>query len=692
MTEVGSAMNKTYFIRYVEIENFRQYRKTRIEFSTDTQKPFTIIRGANGTGKTTIMNAITWCLYGKEVHRQDGGRNDDKVFPTININALKEKPVGIINMSVTIMFADKSGDQMKITRKLSLYSEGEFTIELDGETGMWLPRGSSSTLDVTKKCQRYTRNGWEDITFGKGVSILLPESLVSYHLFDGEKLEDFFNELDNIKNGIKDVSKIKMVEQAIESLEKFIKQRIQQRLKNLKPKANKYRTLLDEATDRRKETIIEIDKISNILKTKKEQIDELEQFIIIHGGINIKKQQEQAIEIKKGIAKIQKEHNNKRLELRDYVLMHMPGVMLHTQIQDTVEQIEKKGQAGVLPPKISGPFLEKLLKNELCICGNNIAQGTLARENVSKYMKSAGYSVISNTATDILYTLKPLLDMNKIISKLDTLQTELSDIQDREEDEKEKYKELQDEIGNADVDLIKRKQSEKISLENDVARLNQDLGAYKSEENKLANAEKDHRVNLSIELKKDGRYKETSDKNDFCMNALTNLAKIKKVVLEEAKSKVQTYTEQYFLDLLWKEGIYDGINIDENYRITVHHKYGYYVRTELSKGEKLVLALSFMAALRQITGFGFPLLIDTPLGRVSGEPRYNIACKLPEFLQNTQTTLLVTDSEYQAPVKDDDGTTRFPSIRDGICKYVGKDYTIHFKNNESIVNESVVNK
>lgn len=685
-------MNKTYFIRYVEIENFRQYRKTRIDLSIDPQKPFTIIRGANGTGKTTIMNAITWCLYGKEAHREDGGKNDDKVFPTININALEEKPIGIINMSVTIMFADKNGDQMMFTRELSFYNEGKSTIELDGEIGVWLPKGSNSTLSMTTECQRYTKSGWEKIPFSGGVNILLPEPLFSYYLFDGEKLEDFFIKLDNIENGIKKVTKIKMVEQAIESLEKFIKHRIRQKLNNLKPKANEYQTLVNEKEAKQKENITKIKEISSILESKKEQIDELEQFIITRGGANVKKQQEQSIELKNEIEKIQKKYSERKKELRDYVLINMPSVMLHTQIQNTVEQIEKKGQAGVLPPKISGPFLEKLLKDELCICGNNIAHGTAARKNVSKYMKNAGYSKISGTTTDVLYALKPMLNVAEIVSKLIRMEKELNDIQDREEKEKEKYRDLQDEISNADIDSIKRKQAEKIQLESDVARLNQNLGVYKNKKAELDKAIKEYKTNLSIELRKDKKHRKISKKLDFCDNVLTHLTVIKKEVLEEAKIKVQKYTEQYFLDLLWKEGIYDGINIDQNYEIAAHHKQGYFVRTDLSKGEKLILALSFMAALRQITGFGFPLIIDTPLGRVSGEPRYNIASKLPEFLQNTQTTLLVTDSEYQTPVKDDDGTTRFPSIRDVINKYVGKDYTIHFNNNESTTNESVVGK
>ena len=40
----------------VKIENFRQYRDVKIDFSKDPNKNFTIIQGNNGTGKTRLDN------------------------------------------------------------------------------------------------------------------------------------------------------------------------------------------------------------------------------------------------------------------------------------------------------------------------------------------------------------------------------------------------------------------------------------------------------------------------------------------------------------------------------------------------------------------------------------------------------------------------------------------------------------
>ena len=47
-----------------EFENFRLLRNLELKFSTDPEKNLTVIRAANETGKTTILTALQWALYG----------------------------------------------------------------------------------------------------------------------------------------------------------------------------------------------------------------------------------------------------------------------------------------------------------------------------------------------------------------------------------------------------------------------------------------------------------------------------------------------------------------------------------------------------------------------------------------------------------------------------------------------------
>lgn len=49
----------------LKIKNFKQFIDEEINFSTDTEKNITLISGANATGKTTIIEAMKWCLFGE---------------------------------------------------------------------------------------------------------------------------------------------------------------------------------------------------------------------------------------------------------------------------------------------------------------------------------------------------------------------------------------------------------------------------------------------------------------------------------------------------------------------------------------------------------------------------------------------------------------------------------------------------
>ena len=59
-------------IESIEIKNFRQYRDEKGSFPKKVgSKDIHIIIGEKGEGKTNILNALTWCLYGEELHLGD---------------------------------------------------------------------------------------------------------------------------------------------------------------------------------------------------------------------------------------------------------------------------------------------------------------------------------------------------------------------------------------------------------------------------------------------------------------------------------------------------------------------------------------------------------------------------------------------------------------------------------------------
>ena len=670
-------MNQDYKLSYLEINNFRQYKDIKITFSQDSEKNFTVIRGANGAGKTNIMNAITWCLYGVEKHFSD----DERDLPIVHTKILENNQNAEVTVSVILVLADKNGDAIKIKRELIIDSSINTRIIEDPIVHVPIPEGSLIKINKTYQWYDPHKKGWESTNyFDKKIKELLPIDLVDYFLFDGEKLEDFIGQTSNTKKGIEDVSQIKIAEQAIETLSKLISQK-RKGVKNLEPQELIAKEKMDRKEKEKVEKEKDLKQLKNELKRKCDKRDEIETKIRKFGGV-ASKHQKREITLRESIKGLEGKIFDSKLKLRNFTLKNMSSIMMLESLNTTIKYIREKTNDGVLPPDIRNTFVEELLDRGECICGRNISEGTESRNMVNKLLKKAQYSKIDEICNSIKYELVPCLKTSSIVEELDEIERDIISLEDNKKEQSDEFDDIKAKIGNVDNVDIKNDDMEKRQLEKSISEIERKIGVLEHEVGQL---KQDYALlvkDYDAELRKDSKHKHLTRQLEFCNNALMGLQHVKNDLLVDVRNKVQHYTKQYFLKFLWKKDTYDGIKITDDYKIAAQMG-EYDVRTGLSKGEKLVLALSFMSALRKITGFGFPLIIDTPLGRVSGEPRYNIAVSLPKFLKNTQVSLLVTDSEYQAPIHDENDVQKFPSIRNTINKYVGKEYTIIFTSGQS---------
>ena len=100
---------------------------------------------------------------------------------------------------------------------------------------------------------------------------------------------------------------------------------------------------------------------------------------------------------------------------------------------------------------------------------------------------------------------------------------------------------------------------------------------------------------------------------------------------------------------MYKKKAHQRFVINEDYSTELFDLDDVSILESLSAGESLFLALSFISALRDITGYKFPLIIDTPLSRVSGTPRNLLGNALPKYLPKEQLIFLATDTEFLNP-------------------------------------------
>ncbi|MGH9962644.1 MAG: AAA family ATPase, partial [Pyrinomonadaceae bacterium] len=86
-------------LRRIELSNFGPYHgRHAVDLTVSLGSPVVLVHGENERGKTSLANAIRWCLYGRA--RGRAGR-DLTTVSLINWEALD---AGVFNMTVRLEF------------------------------------------------------------------------------------------------------------------------------------------------------------------------------------------------------------------------------------------------------------------------------------------------------------------------------------------------------------------------------------------------------------------------------------------------------------------------------------------------------------------------------------------------------------------------------------------------------------
>ena len=181
-------------VKSIELKNFRSYGDFCMDFSQDQTKSITVIEGGKGAGKTSLINAISWCLYGKE----NFSKSSDGM-PIPNGTALKNTDVGeACESSATITIHDGHGPRYKIMRRLECR-------RISGDHNKRFCDDAAGEMDsgfITNVSQSFAESdskGW-NVTdtpsgFAQKVAKFLPDETFPLVVIDGVIGGIFFREI-----------------------------------------------------------------------------------------------------------------------------------------------------------------------------------------------------------------------------------------------------------------------------------------------------------------------------------------------------------------------------------------------------------------------------------------------------------------------------------------------------------------
>ena len=678
-------------ISEITLVNYRQYYGTvRVRFPTQ-ENMFAVLVGANGAGKSNFWNAIHWCLFGNEPHIKSSDAPS-----IINMAYLYEAEKNKVNktlvMSVKIIM--QAGDTKYLVRRQIegvlhfLKRDDNNTLRRSEEDpvpyGFEIIKRNNATL-----FQKSQMGGsWETLSDKHDFDSLvnehiIPENLSQFFILDGEFLQELFGKFENIKSGIDQISQIHVLNDALDLVEET---RFSYRPSNDRKaeqiaaeitgidqflRSENYRGVVHTSST---EVVYGTDDpmhatgkplradLNRTIEAIDAKIQDLDKKIAVSNAINkteLKHRHKRKLNEKKSVEerlnKITSEHLN-------LLITDGPFIMCMPSIRTATSLIHAEMKRGKLPNIPKRMLVNDLLTRGECICGARLDEGTSARSIVEEEMRH----IINEAQYDIA---------NNIRYNNDQFIENYASTQNRINDEMEAIQDTRTRL-NKIIGEIRKLQRQLPKDDKDYARLISERGRLKDERDKYLKrlALEEHAIktrtakrgnavrklqSIETHTKKEQESKLLVEKSSIINSTIRN---IKKDVEKTIREKVSDETLRIFNSLSWKKN-YASLFIDDKYHIQVVDDDGFEIVGGMAAGEKLFLALSFIMALRRVTNYKFPFVIDSPLGKTGGNLRISFGKRMPKLLNGSQIIMLATNTEYNdTPIQPEDGGAAAPSL------------------------------
>jgi DNA sulfur modification protein DndD len=639
---MGIVIDKISFV------NYRQYGTGSLSFNTSNESMLSIFIAKNGTGKTTILNAITWCLYGKELHLTD----EKRALPIVTSAVVKESNVG---------------DYIPVEVALTI-TDGNDVVEFKRASSCRVDRDSAGNNRVISSHDKITATITTMDQFsntvvkeGNDADIVIKqyfdEAIFKFYFFDGEKLRDFFTaaQANSIKQSIFNISQITLLENSCNHLSTMNTERSRKLGKDFPDIArlNEAQTMQEKQRNTAEATLESNRELVDELSKKRDQLEN-----ILRGYEPVKNLQKERDELTEALNAVEKDTELLRAKRTSFIRRYTVLLSLYPRIKRTLSIIAEKEAAGDMPPAIDKDLIKKLLKNpeQHCpICDSSIDETAL--DHIQKLLTQ--YSVSSQTSNylkEIKGPLESALDeISAFHSKLDELNQLEIDITERREKTEKRLSEIASALSNfentsgqVNISEIEAKRGEMIGR---IRTADQAIGAARVT---IQNC--DAEISLIEEqrksaLKKMGEHEDIRNQMAVISMLFENFRRIKTSIMNDMRDEIESMTWKYFDRMIWKKNTFGRIAINDSYDISVYNKEGTEMTGSLSATEQMALAYAFTLAIHNASGKNCPLVIDSPLGRVSDKNRENMAEALRDVSKTKQIIMLFTPDEYSDEVR-----------------------------------------
>lgn len=645
-------------IHKLEMYNFRQYIDLQeVSFSTDPERNVTVLIGVNTSGKTTIIRAFEWCLYGKNGF-EDPVLLNSEVRDNMNVGDTQD-----VWVAVTFSHEDSNGQKMYTLKRKFTYLSNERT-KAEGKLVVGLNKKPEEDLSlIYLQADGQTKTAIRRENISESIDRVLPQDLSDYFFFGGERISGIANRTD-LSKAVRGLMRLDVLENARDHIKEALKKFSSSIDTSGDSKAQAAQASLETAKKKLQQFIEARDNAQAEMEHYQQHENEYNVQLSKSNVEQVKKAKTERDRIAKAIVNEQTRLENairayvELFNKRPYVFFGMPAIKKSLEVlQNINDQVE-------CVPGMNQDSIDYLIHRGICICGTHLDPGSQPYQLVMQERRKLPPETIGAVVMNYKNKAEGYLsgsesfypDIEEKYKEIRGIQRRIGELQDEAEEQSKLI------IDDTDAKAIEGKRRDAhtkyLEAKTDYDQAVRDIGG----------CERDIR-NCEDAIAK---YAKSSTKNRRLVRYITYATLVQNWLTEtyqEKEGKVRTELQQRVNDNFAK--MYHGersISIDDKYRVRYAD-----VTTEESDGLKAVKSFAFIASLVSMAkdrilddkdmqlGQVYPLVMDAPFSNVDEIHIDNICKILPKTANQVIMAVMQKDWEYA-------------SINLG--QFVGQSYTI----------------
>lgn len=611
------------------------YRDHTIELAVEPSAPVVLFHGENGRGKTSLLRAITWALYG-ELKEKDG-RTPLPLGKLVNLDALAE---GETPFGVRLKFSHNGADYVLHRSGIGLRNGTEAAnvsgLAVDLLPGGGLPFPAANIPDI--------------------IDGILSHDVSDFFLFDGEMLNRFEERLREERSSTQgfvrtQVEKalglpfIRSLGSDLDTIQDAIgasMERVLRQTKKHDSLSEKYRGKKDEL-DGKERDLKELRARDEDLAKKIEDLDgQLAKVDEIKGLFYERKSLEREVEAAKDTIK---DYRDSLGDLAEANWWLPAAEVLLRGFEASEAAITAAEDADRERFKLQYRIgqIEQQLGSGICpTCRQPVASHNEdeLRADIAK-MQAELASVPAASVDEARLKRDHLRRFSSAASVLERVHEQEQDLRrERLRDDKrhQKIRQITEQISNNTVDIE--------SLDRNLI----DFKTTRSRASSMVAALEEERTKLRAEVASLGNQIAAQPEVDENERRLQKTVKEASEIVDLSYDRFRAAMRQQVSDAtsdlfrrLATEEEYVGVSISEDYLLSVldqEHR----ALALISSGENQILTMAFIGALAECSVEEAPMVMDTPFGRLDVGHREGILRWVSTF--DTQVILFVQSGEY----------------------------------------------